>query len=85
VFDESCEDGPHADSRYDPKHHELSGGGHVAAVVVSPLTPAGTKVDQLFHHESVLRLSLRALGIEQMPGFAATAPDMDEFIKAKKP
>jgi len=85
VFDEACDDGPHSDSRYDPKHRELSGGGHVEAVVVSPLTPAGTKVDQLFHHESVLRLSLRALGIEQMPGYAATAADMDEFIKAKNP
>ena len=85
VFDEACEDGAHEDSRYEPKHRDERGGGHVAAVVVSPLTPAGTKVDRLFHHESVLRLSLRALGIEQMPGFATTAPDMDEFIKAKKP
>jgi hypothetical protein len=85
VFDEACEAGPHEDSRYDPKHREFSGGGHVAAVVVSSLTPPGTKVDQLFHHESVLRLSLRALGIEQMPGFASSAADMDEFIKGKKP
>ena len=85
VFDEACENGPHEDWRYDPKHREVRGGGHVAAVVVSSLTPSGTKVDQLLHHESVLRLSLRALGVEQMPGFANTAADMDEFINGKKP
>ena len=85
LFDEACESGPHEDWGYDPKHREMRGGGHVPAVVVSSLTPAGTKVDQLLHHESVLRLSLRALGVEQMPGFAATAADMDEFIKVKKP
>ena len=83
VFDEACEYGPKADSRYDPKRRDLRGGGHVAAVVVSSLTPAGTRSDQLFHHESVLRLSLSALGIEQMPGFAAGAPDMNAFFKSK--
>jgi phosphatidylinositol-3-phosphatase len=85
VFDEACETGPKADSIYDPKRRDLRGGGHVAAVVVSSLTPAGTRTDQLFHHESVLRLSLTALGIEQMPGFAASAPDMNAFFKPKTP
>jgi len=85
VFDEACEYGPKADSLYDPKRSDVRGGGHVAAVVVSSLTPAGTRSDQLFHHESVLRLSLTALGIEQMPGFAGSAADMNGFFKAKTP
>jgi hypothetical protein len=85
VFDEACETGPRADSIYDPRQRNLRGGGHVAAVVVSALTPAGTRTEQLFHHESVLRLSLSALGIEQMPGFAASAPDMNTFFKPKTP
>jgi hypothetical protein len=84
VFDEGCETGPKADSRYDPKRSDLKGGGHVAAVVISSRTPPGTTRDELFHHESVLRLSLRALGIEQLPGLAAQAPDMNGFF-SKKP
>ena len=85
VFDEACEDGPKADSTFDPTQPGLRGGGHVAAVVVRSLTPAGTRTDQLLHHESVLRLSLRALGIDQTPGYAAGAPDMNAFFKAKTP
>jgi acid phosphatase len=84
VFDEGCEAGPKADSRYDPKRSDLKGGGHVAAVIISSRTPAGTTRDELFHHESVLRLSLRALGIEQLPGLAGQAPDMNGFF-SKKP
>ncbi len=82
VFDEGCEDGPKADSRYDPKRPEVKGGGHVPALIISAQTPAGTKVDELYHHESVFRLSLRALGIEQLPGLAGTAPDMSGFFTA---
>jgi acid phosphatase len=85
VFDEACENGPKADASYDPARRNLGGGGHVATVVISSLTPAGTRTGQLLHHESVLRLSLSALGIEQMPGSAAAAPDMNVFFKPKTP
>lgn|SRR5271163_1235177 len=83
VFDEACEDGPKADLRYDPKRPDIKGGGHIPALIISSRTPAGTTDGSLYHHESVLRLSLRALGIEQFPGDAKDAPDMDAFFKAK--
>jgi phosphatidylinositol-3-phosphatase len=83
VFDEACDSGRKADSRYDPKERKLKGGGHVPAVIVSSLTPAGTKSKLLYHHESVLRLSLEALGIDKMPGYAGSAPAMNEFFKTK--
>ena len=80
VFDEACERGPKADWTYDPKKPEIKGGGHIAAVIVSARTPRGTTSDDLYHHESVLRLSLRALGIEHLPGLAASSPDMSKFF-----
>ena len=83
VFDEGCETGAKADSRYDPKRRGVKGGGHIPALIVSSRTPAGTTRDELYHHESVLRLSLRALGVEQLPGAARTAPDMNGFFSAK--
>jgi hypothetical protein len=83
VFDEGCETGPKADSRLDPKRPDLRGGGHVPAVIISSRTPAGATSDELFHHESILRLSLKALGVEQFPGLAGTARDMDGFFSVK--
>ncbi len=84
VFDEGCETGPKADSRYDPKRRDLKGGGHIPALIISSQTPPGTTRDELYHHESVLRLSLRALGVEQFPGLARSAPDMNGFFSAKR-
>ena len=83
VFDEGCELGPKADWRYDPKKPKLRGGGHIPALIISSRTPAGTKIDDLYHHESILRLSLRALGIEKLPGAAKSAPDMNGFFSNK--
>jgi phosphatidylinositol-3-phosphatase len=80
VFDEACEYGPHADWRFDPNKPQIKGGGQVAAVIVSSRTPPGTKSDKVYHHESVLRLSLRALGVEHLPGLAVSSPDMDDFF-----
>ncbi len=83
VFDEACEAGPKADWRYDPKLPHVNGGGRVPAVIVGSQIVPGTRSDVLYHHESVLRLSLRALGVEQLPGIAGNAPDMNEFFVTK--
>jgi len=83
VFDEACEAGPKADWRYDPSRPGVKGGGRIPALIISSRTPAGITRDGLYHHESVLRLSLRALGIEQFPGRAKGAPDMDGFFAAQ--
>jgi acid phosphatase len=83
VFDEGCELGPKADWTYDPKKPKERGGGHIPALIISSRTPAGTKVDEIYHHESVLRLSLRALGVEKLPGNAKSASDMSGFFSPK--
>ena len=57
------------------------GGGHVAAVVVSPFSKPGYKSIALYQHQSVLRLMLEGLGVTKLPGDAATAPAMWEFFK----
>jgi len=80
VFDEACEDGPDADWVFDPTTPAIRGGGRVAALVVSSRTPPGTRSNEVYHHEAILRLSLRVLGIEQLPGLAASSPDMDRFF-----
>jgi phosphatidylinositol-3-phosphatase len=83
AFDEACDSGSRADLTFDPKHRQQRGGGHIAVILVSPFTPPGTKIDHLLHHENLLRLSLRALGVEQLPGAAANATDMDDVFKGK--
>jgi phosphatidylinositol-3-phosphatase len=80
VFDEACDRGSKADRRFNPRQPSIRGGGHVPALIISSKVKAGTTSDRLLHHESLLRLSLRALGIQQFPGAAASAPDMDEFF-----
>jgi phosphatidylinositol-3-phosphatase len=59
-----------------------SGGGHVAAVIVSPLAKRGYKSIAFYQNQSVLRLTLEGLGITRLPGDAATAPVMWEFFTA---
>jgi phospholipase C len=56
-------------------------GGHVPAIIVSPKSKAGYQSATLYQHQSVLRLSLKALGVTDLPGDAATAPDMGEFFQ----
>ena len=58
------------------------GGGHVAAVIVSPLGKRGYKSIAFYQHQSVLRLTLEGLGATKLPGAAATAPAMWEFFGA---
>ena len=57
------------------------GGGHVAAVLVSPFSKPSYKSIALYQHQSVLRLMLEGLGVTKLPGDAATAPAMWEFFK----
>jgi phosphatidylinositol-3-phosphatase len=57
-----------------------SGGGHVAAVIVSPLGKRGYKSIAFYQHQSVLRLTLEGLGVTKLPAEAATAPAMWEFF-----
>jgi hypothetical protein len=59
-----------------------AGGGHVAAVIVSPLAKRSYKSIAFYQHQSVLRLTLESLGVTKLPGDAATAPAMWEFFTA---
>jgi phosphatidylinositol-3-phosphatase len=57
------------------------GGGQVATVIVSPLAKPGYQSTTLYQHESALRLTMEGLGVADLPGAAATAPEMGEFFK----
>jgi phosphatidylinositol-3-phosphatase len=57
------------------------GGGHIAAVIVSPKAKPGYTSTTLYQHESLLRLVLEASGVSSFPGNAASAPDMLEFFQ----
>lgn len=57
------------------------GGGHVAAVLVSPRSKKGYKSITFYQHQSVLRLMLEGLGVTKLPGDAASAPAMWEFFQ----
>jgi hypothetical protein len=56
------------------------GGGHVAAVIVSPQAKSGFQSTTLYQHQSTLRLILQGLGISSYPGAAAQASNMAEFF-----
>lgn len=57
-----------------------NGGGQIATVVVSSKAKKGFQSSTFYQHESLLKLSLRALGVNSLPGSAATATDMGEFF-----
>jgi phosphatidylinositol-3-phosphatase len=69
LFDESFSD--------DTAH----GGGQVPMLILSPKAKAGYQSSNLYQHQSTLRLTLEALGVQNWPGMAATAPGMGEFFK----
>jgi acid phosphatase len=56
------------------------GGGHVAAVLVSPKAKQGFQSTTLYQHQSLLRLILEGLGVSNLPGASSTAPTMGEFF-----
>jgi hypothetical protein len=45
------------------------------------LATPGYQSTTLYQHESTLRLMMEGLGVTDLPGAAATAPDMAEFFK----
>jgi acid phosphatase len=57
-----------------------NGGGHVAALIVSPQAKKGFQSTTLYQHQSTLRLIMHGLGVTTYPGAAASAPDMSEFF-----
>jgi acid phosphatase len=56
------------------------GGGHVAALVISPKGKRAFHSTTFYQHESTLRLLLEALGLSSFPGRAANAPNAIEFF-----
>ena len=57
------------------------GGGPVATIVISPNGKPAYKSTTFYQHESTLRLTLEALGVNTFPNKAANAPSMAEFFK----
>jgi hypothetical protein len=55
---------------------DSSATNHIAAIVVSPYTPAGTQSATTFNHYSLLRTTEQLLGISTFLGNAATAASM---------
>src|SRR2546423_4052254 len=58
-----------------------NGGGHVPMLILSPKAKAGFQSSTFYQHQSTLRLTLEALGVQNLPGIAAIAPEMGEFFK----
>jgi acid phosphatase len=56
------------------------GGGHIATLIISAKAKPGFQSQNLYQHESVLRLILSSLGVSDFPGASATAPSMNEFF-----
>lgn len=56
------------------------GGGHVPAVLVGSSVKPGYQSTTVYQHQSSLRLMMEGLGVTDLPGAAASAPDMTEFF-----
>ena len=57
------------------------GGGHVPAILVGSRVKPGYQSTTEYDHESTLRLMLEGLGVSDLPGSAASAPEMTEFFQ----
>jgi hypothetical protein len=57
-----------------------NGGGHVATILVGSKVKRGYQSTTLYQHQSTLRLTMELLGVSDLPGAAAAAPDMGEFF-----
>lgn len=57
-------------------------GGHILVAMIGPQVKAGYKSTATYHHQSVLRTVLEAMGTTaNFPSAANTAPDMRELFK----
>ncbi len=56
------------------------GGGQVATLMISSSVKKGFQSATFYQHQSLLRLTLAASGVNTFPGMAGTAPDMTEFF-----
>jgi phosphatidylinositol-3-phosphatase len=56
------------------------GGGHVPAVLVGSSVKQGYQSTTVYQHQSSVRLMMEGLGVTDLPGAAASAPDMTEFF-----
>jgi phospholipase C len=63
-----------------------AGGGRVPTILISSKVKPAYRSITLYHHESTLRLSLEALGLDEnhWPGGAKNAPSMAEFFLGSK-
>ena len=57
------------------------GGGQIATVIVSTKSKKNYTSQTIYQHQSLLRLTLAASGVDTFPGAAAIAPDMTEFFQ----
>ena len=58
----------------------VNGGGHIAALVISPRAKPGFRSTAFYQHQSALRTIAEAIGLTAFPGASATAPAMAEFF-----
>jgi acid phosphatase len=57
-----------------------NGGGQVATVLAGPRVKTAFVSSTFFQHQSVMRLVLDTLGVNDHPGASASAPSMAEFL-----
>jgi acid phosphatase len=57
------------------------GGGQVMTVLVGPHVKSAFRSSTMYQHQSVLRLILQLLQVNDMPGASATANSMGEFFQ----
>lgn len=79
TYDEASED-----DESDGAGH--AGGGRVLTILISSKVKPAYRSIAIYHHESILRLSLEALGLDEnhWPGGAKNAPSMAEFFLGSK-
>lgn len=68
TFDESASD-------------NMLGGGRIPVVLAGGQIKTSFQSMTTYQFPSLLRFSLKSLGVNSFPGAAASAPDMDEFLK----
>jgi acid phosphatase len=57
-----------------------NGGGHIAAVLISPKVKPGFEGTGMYQHQNLERLLAQALGLSAVPGAGSSAASMSEFF-----